>query len=299
MEHHSDSDSANRQRLAEFLRTRRERLHPEAFGLAPLGRRRTPGLRREEVAQLVGISIAYYTWMEQGRPINISREVLAAIARTLHFTDAERAYIFTLTGIERCPSACAAERGVHPALEHLLSGSADTCCLKYDRWLTVVGASALAAAVFGFSPRAAAPPNLLEAIFTDAAHRRLWVDWETEARLITGMYRQTLALYPDDADGEARLERLRGIPDFERIWRDVEVHLRPSPQAYFRRDPWHLRHPAMGRLSLYRVAMAVPNTTRRELALYTPADEITAGRLRTLVQRAESPLLRFDDRRGA
>src|SRR5690242_10576547 len=89
-----------RQELAAFVRSRRERLRPEQVGLPRSRRRRTPGLRREEVAQLAGVGVTWYTWLEQGRDINPSSDVLEAIARTLRFDAHERSHLFTLAGVE-------------------------------------------------------------------------------------------------------------------------------------------------------------------------------------------------------
>src|SRR5205823_12834148 len=93
-----DGDAVRRGELAAFLRSRRERIHPEQVGLRPSRRRRTPGLRREEVAQLAGVGVTWYTWLEQGRDIRASAQVLDAIAKTLLFDAHERSHLFTLAG---------------------------------------------------------------------------------------------------------------------------------------------------------------------------------------------------------
>jgi transcriptional regulator with XRE-family HTH domain len=284
--------STNKLRLGEFIRTRRERLAPADFGLPPLGRRRTPGLRRDEVAQLSRISIAYYTWIEQGKDMNISSDVLNALARTLRFTEAERTYVFTLAGVDISDHVVVDEPKMHPTLEHLLTSGKAVCSFKYDCWFNVLGATPLANAVFGLAA-GVEPLNLLDAVFTDPTQRRLWFDWEGEARLLTGMFRQSLAKWPDDPEGEALLYRLRAFPDFGRIWQDHEVRHRPSPIEYFRHEPWHLRH-AIGRLSVHRIALTVPTCSRRELLLYSPADDLTAERLCELVRRDDRAVNRHD-----
>ena len=94
-----DPDALRRQELASFLRSRRERLTPDDVGLMTYGRRRTPGLRREEVAQLAAVGVTWYTWLEQGRDINVSVQVLEALSRTLHFDRHERAHLMALAGV--------------------------------------------------------------------------------------------------------------------------------------------------------------------------------------------------------
>jgi transcriptional regulator with XRE-family HTH domain len=122
--------STNRAWLGEFLRSRRERLSPKDYGFPVMSRRRSPGLRRDEVAQLSGISIAYYTWIEQGREINMSADVLNSIARALGFSEAERAHLFALVGIEIAENS----RGNDATLRWLLQCAAiDTACDGYFR----------------------------------------------------------------------------------------------------------------------------------------------------------------------
>jgi transcriptional regulator with XRE-family HTH domain len=271
--------------LGSFVRSRRERASPAEFGLKRFSRTRTPGLRRDEVAQLSGVSIAYYTWLEQGRDINPSPSVLNAIARTLHFSAAEYAYLFTLAGVDVPPRANTSTEHVHPTLDYLLSSGEAVCSITYDCWFNVRASTRSARAVFGLVDDRA---NMIETIFGDTAQRELWFDWEAEARLLTGMYRLALAQWPDDPEGEAHLQRLRALPDFERIWNDYSVSHRPSPDEYFREEPWHLRDGA-GRLTFHRIALGVPANGRHELCLYSPADDITAERLHRLSLRDDRP----------
>src|SRR2546422_3182510 len=112
-------DTKRRAELADFLRTRRARLRPEQLGLSTLGRRRTPGLRREEVAQLAGVGVTWYTWLEQGRSINVSAQVLSAISRALRLSDDERDHLFTLADVPR-PDTARGEDIVVSALHTIL-----------------------------------------------------------------------------------------------------------------------------------------------------------------------------------
>jgi transcriptional regulator with XRE-family HTH domain len=271
--------------LGAFIRSRRERSSPADFGITRFGRSRTPGLRRDEVAQLSGVSVAYYTWLEQGRDVNPSPSVLNAIARELHFSLAERAYLFTLAGVDEPQRSKPTSKHVHPTLEYLLSSGEAGCSIKYDCWFNVLASTPLARAVLGLVDDRA---NVIEMVFGDAAQRELWFDWEAEARMLAGMYRLALAQWPDDPEGEALLQRLRVLPGFERIWNDYAVSRRPSPDEYFREEPWHLRH-GVGRLSFHRIALSVPTNSRQELCLYSPADDVTAERLLQLTLRNDRP----------
>jgi transcriptional regulator with XRE-family HTH domain len=281
--------------LGAFVRSRRERCSPADFGITRFSRSRTPGLRRDEVAQLSGVSIDYYTWLEQGRDINPSPSVLNAIALTLRFSPAERDYLFTLAGVDVRQRSNPASTHLHPTLEYLLSSGEAVCSVKYDCWFNVLASTPLARAVLGLADNRV---NLIETVFGDAAQREFWFDWEAEARMLAGMFRLALAQWPDDPEGDARLQQLRVLPDFERIWNDYTISRRPSPDEYFREEPWHLRH-GVGRLSFHRIALSVPTDSRRELCLYSPADDVTAERLQRLPLRDDPPECTREARRPA
>src|SRR6266540_1325024 len=127
--------SSRRTELASFLRSRRERIRPEDVGLPPGGRRRTPGLRREEVAQLAGVGVTWYTWLEQGRDINVSTQVLDAISRTLRLDRLERNHLYTLAGVPIAPGAVECSVLTRPALrilEQLAPYPASVLNRRYD-----------------------------------------------------------------------------------------------------------------------------------------------------------------------
>ena len=279
--------SMNRAWLGEFLRSRRARLSPQDYGFPVMRRRRSPGLRRDEVAQLAGISIAYYTWIEQGREVNMSPEVLNAIARALGFSEAERTHLFTLVGIEMPEQAAGGDR-LHPSIAQIFSHhSATWCALLSDSWFNVLQSTALATAVFGIKPGGELESNLLYRLFADSAQRTFWVDWDSEAHMKVGMLRQGLAKQPHSPDGLRLLDALVGTPDFVRVWEAYDVRSRPSPDEFFRQEPWQIAHPAAGLLSVHRLATAIPGRVERTLALYTPADNESARKFQGLLHRGK------------
>jgi len=280
---HAIERSTNRVRLGEFLRARRERFSPADFGLTSIGRRRTPGLRREEVAQLAGISIAYYTWIEQGRDLNMSPDVLNALARALRFSKAERTHLFTLARLE-ASEGVVDDPSFHPTLAYLLSNAESVCALKYDPWFNVLAATRLATAVFGLQPDDGLDANLLYRLFADPAQRRLWVDWESEAHMLVGMFRQSLAKWPAASAGQHLLENLIQTPDFTSVWQAYDVRLQPSPDEYFRAEPWELYHPMVGVLHIHRIAMTIPTQGGRTLVLTSPAERETVSKFAHLME---------------
>jgi MmyB-like transcription regulator ligand binding domain/Helix-turn-helix domain len=284
--------STNRAWLGEFLRGRRERLSPIDYGFPVMQRRRSPGLRRDEVAQLSGISIAYYTWIEQGRDINMSADVLNAIARALGLNEAERVHLFTLVGID-VSGGCVRDDCLHPTIAHVLGHASPAFALLYDPWFNMLEATRLATAALGIVAGRELESNLLYRLFADPVQRGVWVDWESEARMAVGMFRQALARQTSASDGFALLTELLKMPDFERKWGAYDVRVHPSPDEFFRKEPCHLRHPDAGVLCVYRLAMAIPGRNDRTLVMCSPADSETSRKFCGLLEHAEPRTERY------
>jgi len=221
--------TARRDDLAAFLRHRREAIAPADVGLPAGHRRRAPGLRREEVAMLAGVSVTWYTWLEQGRPINASRSVLDALARTLLLDDAEHAHLLALADDGSAPEPVPGEAATLPpppdALVHLLDALDPNPAYllgprwEYLAWNRVQGA---------LYPEAADLPegerNLLWIVFARPAVRRLIVDWEAEARHLLSRFRADTASRRHDPVVRGLIARLRaGSPEFATWWDDQDV----------------------------------------------------------------------------
>ncbi|MDR2153641.1 MAG: helix-turn-helix transcriptional regulator [Burkholderiaceae bacterium] len=224
--------------LGAFLRAHRERLSPQAAGLPPGQRRRTPGLRREEVAQLCGVSPTWYTWIEQGRSISASADALARIAAALHLSRAERAYLFEL----------AAQRD--PAESDPVAADAPAALLKavpligapayvLDRQWNALAWNAHAAGLFTGWLDGAHDRNLLRFTFTSPAARTLIVDWPTRARRLVAEFRADSIRYLNDAPIRLLIDALAAASDdFARFWASQDVFEREGG----RRDFMHPRH---------------------------------------------------------
>jgi len=228
-----------RQALGDFLRSVRGRVAPESVGLSAGTRRRTPGLRREEVAQLCGISVTWYTWIEQGRDVSVSAAVWSRLANVLHLSRAERHYLFEL-------AECAdPEHG----REHTqaLPKELDACVRSIlapayvlDRCWNVLARNEPLLRLFGGWPDRAQQPNLLRYIFLDPAAPDLIVDWESRARRVVAEFRADAAPYADEPDLRALIEDLsRQSPVFAHWWTRQTVVEREGGRREF-------RHPDMG-----------------------------------------------------
>ncbi len=214
-----------RTELSEFLRSRRARLRPEDVGLpGTTTRRRVPGLRREELARLAGVSTAYYTRLEQGHGENVSASVLEAIARVLRLSPAEREHLLRLTRpAKRGPArggASGRPQRVRPAFQQLLDAMDGVPAYVLGRRMDVIAWNRLAAALLGdFAAMAPERRNMAWLVFLDPATRDLYSDWEAKATDVVGSLRLDAGRDPDDP----RLASLIGelslkSADFRRLW---------------------------------------------------------------------------------
>lgn len=215
------ASTEQRRLLGAFLRTHRERLSPLAAGLAAGGRRRTPGLRREEAAQLAGVSATWFTWLEQGREVSASPDALARVAAALQLTRAERAYLFELAG-RRDPAAPATAAEAPPGLAEAVARF-DGPAYGLDRCWTAVcwnpAAERLFAGWLGGADR-----NLLRYLFREPSARRLIVDWPDRVRRVIAEFRADFSRSLADPQLRQLVEGLRSEdPAFARLWDEQDV----------------------------------------------------------------------------
>jgi transcriptional regulator with XRE-family HTH domain len=236
----------NRAELADFLRRGRARLDPSDVGLAPGARRRTPGLRREEVASLAGMSVDYYTRLEQSRGPHPSRQMLTALARALRLTDDERDHLFHLAG-EEPPRRESVSAHVRPGLLLVLDRLHDTPAMVVSDCGVVLAQNALSKALSGDAfARPPAERNLLRRFFLDPAARALFPpeDIPDHARAHVANLRAVKAARPDDPEPAALVTELRAASEeFAALWDTHEVAVRRTSTKRF-------QHPLVGLLEL-------------------------------------------------
>ncbi|MFI6423068.1 helix-turn-helix domain-containing protein [Streptomyces sp. NPDC050842] len=242
--------------LSEFLRSRRARLKPEDVGLPEFGRhRRVPGLRREELAQLAGVSVAYYTRLEQGNGRNVSMEVLDSIARALRLSDTERAHLTHLakpTVKKRQRAAIARPQRVRPGLVQLLDSMDGVPALLLGRRLDILAWNRMARALMGdFTAWDPDERNMARMIFRDPNARDLYMDWECKAVEVVSTLRLYAGCYPDDPLLLALVGELSvKSEEFRSLW-----------AAHTVADKGHgtkrLRHPLVGEMTLSYESMKV------------------------------------------
>lgn len=259
------------QALSEFLRSRRAALSPSSVGLPEGTRRRTPGLRREEVAQLAGVSSTWYTWLEQGRDIKVSPSVLECIATALRLSKDERNYLFALAleNVQGAELYRQEENSViHPSLQKILQELTACPTLISDRRCGIVGWNEAAAHVFlDFAKLLPEQRNMIRLLFERKEFRRLAVNWEQFVRGYLSLFRAYYGQYVEDRwydDFIAEMKELH--PGFNELWEETRVSSAPDVVLEF-------RHAKAGKMLFHLTSLQVHGSADLRCSIYTPAGE--------------------------
>ncbi|MFD0691098.1 helix-turn-helix transcriptional regulator [Actinomadura fibrosa] len=266
-----------RTELAAFLRSRRERITPDDVGMPPGPRRRTPGLRREEVAQLAGVGVTWYTWLEQGRPINASTQVLDAVARTLRLDGAEREHLYLLAEVPEPASGEAA--GLPEDLQSILDALDPTPASVTNDRCDVLAWNAAYAAIF---------PHLVNA--APCERNSMWMaltlppccnpieNLAEEAPMHVAVFRHRYSRHMNEPAWKDMLRRLHAAsPLFTRLWAEHEVAL-PGPRTKV------FRHAAVGLIRTRTTHMDITASPGTRLIVYTPTDDESRERIARLME---------------
>jgi transcriptional regulator with XRE-family HTH domain len=275
--------------LGAYLKQRRTKLDPAAFGFAA-ARRRTAGLRREEVAQRANISPTWYTWLEQGRGGAPSADVLDRIARALLLTDAEREHLFLL-GLGRPPEVRYRKGGgVTPRLQRVLDAlDPSPAIIRSAIWDVVAWNRAATVLLMDYGSLPPERRNILRWIFLDPRARAAQYDWENVARVVVGAFRLETARAGAAEEVEPLVDELcRSSPEFEAMWRDNDVHGTHGEAVK------HIRHPVLGMLAFEYSAFAVDGRTDLSLVVYNPVTQDDAARMASLIVEKSRTLCQDD-----
>lgn len=272
------STRPHRSELAGFLRAMRARLTPEDVGLPRAGVRRTPGLRRQEVAQLAAVSIDWYIRLEQGRAGTPSAAVLDAIAEALRLSPTEREHLHVLARDEQPLPLHPAPEPPPESLLRLLHGMPLIPAYLIDFRFDIHARNDAAAALFGDGYGTGAMKNTAAALFEHEDVRTMQLDWHRVARETVGNLRSTQARHRDDRELNALIERLRRDPEFALWWDDRTVEERSHGRK-------RLLHPEAGELTVDYDFLSAGATSELRFVTLTPADPATEQRLRTLIAR--------------
>lgn len=270
-----------RAELADFLKTRRSRLHPEQFGLPDVGRRRTPGLRRDEVAQLAGVGVSWYTWLEQGRAITVSDQVLESLARILQLDAGEHRHLFLLArGMVPVSDGNHDVNLLPPGQQAVLDALGISPAYLLNQRFNVVAWNESACRVFeDFSLLSERDRNAIWSIFMHPANRELFVDWELAIQNAVMSFRATYDRHAGEAWAEQLVADLKqASPEFRNLWPQHDIQWSCDPHEK------ELNHPQVGRLLFHSAMLVVPEASTFQMAIFTPRSQDTVVKLEALLR---------------
>ena len=274
-------ETERREALAAFLRTRRARLHPAEVGLPARSRRRTPGLRREEVAELANIGVSWYTLLEQGHDIHPSQQVLESLAQALRLTPAEEQHLFLLARQELPVKVATEEAQVTPALQRVVDALDPHPAFLIGRRWDVLTWNRAAELLFHFHE--AYPPhsrNVVWRFFQREEARTFDPDWERQAQNLVAQFRADYARYPGDASFQEIIADLQLVsPQFCLWWEQQDVRGLPD-------GPRTMQHPALGLLEFDHVTFQTSITPDLRVKVYA-ASPSTVSRLEQVLSECE------------
>jgi len=270
--------AAHENLLGAYLKDRRAKLDPTAFGF-PLARRRTPGLRREEVAQRANVSATWYTWLEQGRGGAPSADVLDRIAHAMMLTDAEREHLFLL-GLGRLPEfRYRAPEGITPRLQRVLDTlEYSPAFIRTATWDVIAWNRAAAAVLTDYATLAQGQRNVLRMMFRDSHVRAAQSDWQSVARYVVASFRADVARAGAAQNVQSLVDELCATSaEFAALWRDNDVQAHGDGVKL-------LQHRIVGKLAMEFSAFAVDGRPDLNMVIYNPATPEDADKIRSLLK---------------
>lgn len=266
------NDKTRLEALSSFLKTKRSQLKPESIGLPAGTRRRTPGLRREEVAQLAGVSTTWYTWLEQGRDIKVSSSVLNCISTALQLKKDEREYLYDLAlGVQSSLTHSKKDQPIlSPSLERILAELTYCPTIITDRHCHIVGWNNAASHVFlDFKQLPEDQRNLIHLVFTRKELKALAVNWEHFVKGFLAIFRVYYAQYLGDEWYNLFIKDMsKSHPEFQSLWQESQVSKAPEMMIEF-------RHAKAGKMLFDLTSLQVQGDVDLRCSIYTPVEGTT------------------------
>ena len=275
-------EEKRRRELADFLRTRRARITPTEVGLIQTARRKTAGLRREEVAQLASVGVTWYTWLEQGRDIHVSSQVLESLASALQLTADEQAHLFLLAGQAPPPVVSQAQERISPFLIKFLQQlGTNPAYITGRRWDLLAWNRAACTILGDFDSMPAHERNIVHFIFTNKEARSHLVDWEGTAQRILAQFRASSSQYTSDPRFAALINELQhSSSEFAQWW--------PRHDVQGRRDGRkEILHPLVGSLTFENSVFQPSEAPDLKVTIYLPSTDETADKLKQILMEEE------------
>ena len=272
------TSAEHRAQLAEFLKSRRARVSPIDAGLAPTGRRRTPGLRREDVAALAGLSATWYTWLEQGRDVRPSDRVLENLSRTLRLSAEERDYLFALAQSRPAPLASQISEAVSPAVQRMLDALNVPAMVMTIRWDVVAWNRLVTHHFRDYAAMPSSERNLFKILMTGPDYIQYPDEYLVMARRIVSKLHVDYSQAGGDPAFDRLIEELSGLSAlFRDLWR--------SPEIMGRSEGVHLmRHPSLGGITLEHTSYVVEGQPSLRVVIFAPYDADSAAKMDRLAR---------------
>jgi len=282
------SNTLQRVQLSDFLKSCRARTAPASVGLTPASRRRSKGLRREDVAALAGLSATWYTWLEQGRDVHPSERVLERLSGALGLSPAERDYLFMLTQKRPPPLASVVGEEVRPAVRRMLDSVSVPALVHTRRWDVIAWNQIWPQCFPDFGSRPAHERNLLKILLTEADFRRDAGEQEEIARRVLAKVRLDYSGSADDPAFDRLIEELTAAcPVFHRLWRSSEI-VNCSEGVYT------TSYEGFGDIAFEHTSYMIEGATHLRLLLFCPADATSGRNLARLVRQRSARAARHD-----
>jgi transcriptional regulator with XRE-family HTH domain len=276
-------DEIRREELSDFLRSRRARVSPADIGLSASPRRRTAGLRREEVAQLAGISVTWYTWLEQKRPIKVSSGTLDNLARVLRLDPVERIQLFQLALRPPVVDTASQQETVSPVLQRMIDQTAMPSLVLGRRWDLLAWNLAARAFFVDFQKISADERNLVWLYFTDPVMRSLIVDWPTRVQGLVALFRYDYGRHAGDTYFVELVQRLIAIsPEFAEYWPRYDL-------LSITERSWQYRHPLVGSMVADAVTFSIVDKPEQRVTVLSPSTKADSiNKMRILIEAFRS-----------
>jgi len=272
------SSTLQRVQLSDFLKSCRARRSPAAAGLIPAQRRRSKGLRREDVAALAGLSATWYTWLEQGRDVHPSEQVLERLSGALGLSAAERDYLFMLAQHRPPPLAPVAVNEIRPATRRMLDALNVPALIHTRRWDVVAWNRIWPKCFPDFGLRPVGERNLLKILLTEADFHREPTEHDQIARRVLARARLDYSQSADDPSFDRLIEELSAVcPDFQRYWRSAEIT--SCSEGVYKQT-----YRQFGEIAFEHTSYTVEAAPQLRLLIFSPADEPSAGNLAGLIE---------------
>ena len=277
------TSATQRAQMSEFLKSCRGRLSPQAVGLPPGGRRRTPGLRREDVAALAGLSATWYTWLEQGRDVRASDRVLESLSRTLRLSTEERDYLFSLAQNRPAPLQAARVEELPETVRRTLDALNVPAEVITPRWDVIYWNDMVRRCFRDYGAMEPDRRNLIRILMTSPEYQEDPEAFASMARRITAKLRVDYSQAAGDPSFDALIEEMsEASPTFRELWR--------SPEIRTRSEGVHLlRHPQLGGITFEHTSYVVEGVPSLRVVIFAPHDAESGRKIAQIARQAEGP----------